>query len=169
VRQQATVIVNMSMDKDRKRAQEASPELPVFRPDKRGLEQALGELEAQVMEAIWDSGGDVCVEDVRRALETQGKESAYTTVMTTMSRLHEKGLLHRSMRGRAYYYSPALSRRELGRSVTRRVIDGLLGSFAEPAMSYFVEALSDEDPDRLDALAEMIEKQRTRRKGAGEG
>lgn len=163
------MVVSMTTDSDENRSQEPDPELPVFRPNKRGLEQALGELEAQVMEAVWDAAGDVCVEDVRRALEAQGKESAYTTVMTTMSRLHEKGLLQRRMSGRAYYYSPALSRRELGRSVTRRVIDGLLGSFAEPAMSYFVEALSDEDPARLDALAEMIEKRRGRREGPGEG
>jgi predicted transcriptional regulator len=158
----------MSQGNDEKRPEDANPELPVFKPDKSGLEQALGALEAQVMEAVWDGGGDVCVDDVRRALEANGKDAAYTTVMTTMSRLHEKGLLHRVMQGRAYYYSAALSRRELGRSLTRRVINGLLGSFAEPAMSYFVEALGDEDPERLDTLAEMIEQQRRRKKGAGE-
>ena len=127
----------MSQGNDEKRPEDANPELPVFKPDKSGLEQALGTLEAQVMEAVWDGGGDVCVDDV-------------------------------VMQGRAYYYSAALSRRELGRSLTRRVINGLLGSFAEPAMSYFVEALGDEDPERLDTLAEMIEQQKRRKKGAGE-
>ena len=58
----------MSQGNDEKRPEDANPELPVFRPDKSGLEQALGALEAQVMEAVWDGGGDVCVDDVRRAL-----------------------------------------------------------------------------------------------------
>ncbi len=139
------------------------PDLSVFKLDKRGIEQALGELEAQVMEVIWDASESVCVEDVRSALEDQGKDAAYTTIMTTMSRLHDKGLLEREQRGRAYYYWPTLSRSELSDNVTRRVIDGLLSSFAEPAISYFVEAVGDESPEQLDALAELIDEHRRRR------
>ncbi len=140
------------------------PDLSVFKLDRSGLEQALGTLEAQVMEAIWDAGERVSVEDVRAALEEQGKEAAYTTIMTTMSRLHEKGLLEREQQGRAYFYWPALTRGELGRNVTRRVIDGLLSSFAEPAISYFVEAMGDSSPDRLDDLADLVDEHRRRRR-----
>jgi predicted transcriptional regulator len=82
--------------------------------------------------------------------------------------LHEKDLLEREQRGRAYYYWPTLSRSELSDNVTRRVIDGLLSSFAEPAISYFVEAVGDEDPDRLDMLADVIEEHRSRRGGPEE-
>lgn len=146
----------------------AEPDLSVFKLDRSGLEQALGTLEAQVMEAVWDASEPVSVEDVRERLEEQGKESAYTTIMTTLSRLYDKELLDREQRGRAYYYWPTLSRGELGRSVTRRVIDGLLNSFAEPAISYFVEAVGDSDPDRLDALAEVIEEHRRRKRGSPE-
>jgi len=157
------------MSEDRHKAGDASeePELAVFRPDKEGLEQALGTLEAQVMEAVWDAGGPVAVDDVRAALEANGKESAYTTIMTTMSRLYDKGLLKRQLVGRAYHYTPAMTRGELGTSVTRRVLDALLGSFAEPAMAYFVEALGEEDPDRLQTLAEMIDRRRARKEGEG--
>jgi len=145
------------------------PDLSVFKLDKSGLEQALGTLEAQVMEVIWDASEPVAVEDVRSALEVQGKESAYTTIMTTMSRLFDKGLLEREQRGRAYFYWPALSRSELYRSVTRRVIDGLLASFTEPAISYFVEAVRDGHPEQLDQLAEIIDEHRRRRGGPAEG
>jgi len=48
------------------------PDLSVFKLDKSGLEQALGTLEAQVMEAIWDASDPIAVEDVRAALEDQG-------------------------------------------------------------------------------------------------
>lgn len=145
------------------------PDLSVFKLDKSGLEQALGTLETQVMEAIWDAAEPVAVEDVRAKLEAQGKESAYTTIMTTMSRLFDKGLLQREQRGRAYYYWPTLSRSELDRSVTRRVIDGLLASFTEPAISYFVEAVRDGHPEQFDQLAQIIDEHRRRREGPAEG
>ena len=155
-------------DTERSMERSGEPDLSVFKLDKRGIEQALGELEAQVMEAIWDADEAVSVEDVRSRLEEQGKDAAYTTIMTTMSRLFDKDLLEREQRGRAYFYWPRLSRSELSDNVTRRVIDGLLSSFAEPAISYFVEAVGDEDPDRLDMLAEVIEEHRRRRRGPQE-
>ena len=145
------------------------PNVSVFRPRNEGLEKMLGKLETQVMEAMWEAEGPVCVEEVRDALERGGKSAAYTTIMTTMSRLHSKGLLVREMKGKAYYYSPRVSRRELTTSVTKQVIDGLLTAFAEPAMAYFVEALSDDHPDRLDALADMIQKRKQAQKEKGEG
>ena len=140
--------------------QDRSPELPVYRPGAKGLQQTLGALEAQVMNAVWDAEGEVSVEQVRKRLGEQGKDAAYTTVMTTMSRLHKKGLLTREMRGKAYLYSPSVSRRELDSSVIKQVVDGLLSTFAEPAMSYFVEALSENDPAKLDSLAQIIEQKR---------
>lgn len=136
------------------------PNLPVFRPGNEGLEKMLGKLEAQVMEAMWGAEGPVCVDEVREALLKSGKAAAYTTVMTTLSRLHSKGLLAREMRGKAYYYTPRVSRRELTSNVTKKVIDGLMATFAEPAMAYFVEALSDESPEKLDRLAALIQQKK---------
>jgi predicted transcriptional regulator len=136
------------------------PRVSVFRPRKDGLEKTLGALEAQIMDAVWDASGPVCVDDVRRALAAHGKDAAYTTVMTTLGRLFDKGFLTRTLAGKAYQYSAQVTRRELSSSVTQQVIDGLLATFAEPAMSYFVEALSVSDPDKLDALATLIDRKR---------
>lgn len=147
--------------------QDTNPSLPIFRPGNEGLQKMLGKLEAQIMEAVWAAEGPVSVDQVREALATGGKDAAYTTVMTTLSRLHTKGLLAREMQGKAYFYTPRVSRRELTSNVTKQVIDGLLATFAEPAMAYFVEALSDDHPDKLDALAEMI--QQRKRAGKREG
>jgi predicted transcriptional regulator len=140
--------------------QEANPNLPVFRPGNEGLQKMLGKLEAQIMEAVWEAEGPVSVEEVREALAAKGKAAAYTTIMTTLSRLYTKGLLSREMRGKAYLYTPRVSRRELTSNVTKQVIDGLLTTFAEPAMAYFVEALSDDHPDKLEALAQLIEQRK---------
>lgn len=132
------------------------PRVSVFRPRKDGLEKTLGALEAQVMDAVWEAQGPVCVDDVRRTLAAKGKDAAYTTIMTTLGRLFEKGFLTRTLNGKAYRYSAQVSRTELSSTVTQQVIDGLLASFAEPAMSYFVEALGETDPGKLEALARLI-------------
>jgi predicted transcriptional regulator len=141
-------------------SERTTPGVSVFRPRKDGLEKTLGALEAQIMDAVWGARGPVCVEDVRATLAENGKDAAYTTVMTTLGRLHKKGLLARDMQGKAYYYNARVSRRELSSTVTKQVIDGLLATFAEPAMSYFVEALGNADPDKLDSLVELIEQKR---------
>jgi len=133
------------------------PSLSVFRPRNEGLEKMLGKLEAQIMEVMWLNTAPVCVEDVRGALADTGKSAAYTTIMTTLSRLFSKGLLAREMKGKAYYYTPRVSKRELTSNVTKQVIDGLLAAFAEPAMAYFVEALNDDYPDKLGTLEALIQ------------
>lgn len=141
------------------------PQIPVFRPGKDGLEKTLGTLEAQIMNVVWDANEPICVQDAQEALLSSGKDAAYTTVMTTLSRLYKKGFLARDMRGKAYLYSARVSRDELEDTVTRQVVDGLLATFAEPAMSYFVEALSETDPSKLESLAGLIEKKRSEKKG----
>ena len=140
-------------------ASEEKPRVSVYRPDEQGIHQALGQLEASVMDAVWEAEGALCVEDVRKVLAAK-KEAAYTTIMTTLDRLYKKGFLDRGRRGKAYYYVAKVTKAELGSNVTKQVIDGLLKTFAEPAISYFVEALGDADPEQLDSLAELIEKKR---------
>jgi predicted transcriptional regulator len=148
-------------------ADQGKPKVSVFRPDEQGLEQALGQLEATVMRVLWDGEEAMCVEDVRHAL-ADTKEAAYTTIMTTLDRLFKKGFLDRERRGKAYYYFPRVTRAELGSNVTKQVIDGLLKTFAEPAISYFVEALGDADPEKLDSLAALIEKKKAERESEKE-
>ncbi len=146
-------------------AKEKAPHLSVFRPEQPGLEKMLGTLEAQVMQVMWDSPRAQTVQEVRDDLAVRGKEAAYTTIMTTLSRLYSKGLLERETQGKAYFYRPRVSRGELTDSVTRQVMSGLVGSFAEPAIAYFVEALEEQSPEKLDALAELLEKKRAERQG----
>ncbi len=142
----------------------AKPKVSRLTPGRRGIELALGELEAAVMRVVWRADGPVVVEDVRRALEEQGRRVAYTTVMTTMARLYRKGLLQRQRRGRAYEYTPTMTEEEFGDSVARAAIDGVLSSFTEPAVAYFVQALQRRDPRQLDLLARLVEEARRKQK-----
>ena len=142
------------------------PDVPVFRPGEKDLEKTLGTLEAQVMEVMWEAD-DLNVEDVRGRLAERHKQAAYTTIMTTLDRLFKKGFLSRRRVGKAYRYSAKVSRGDLGNNVARKVLDGLLSSFAEPAIAYFVEALSRSGPDKLDALAKQIAEEKGRRDRGG--
>jgi predicted transcriptional regulator len=63
----------------------------------------LGELEADIMAALWGNAQLITVRHVLTALQ---RPAAYTTVMTVMDNLHRKGLLTRERRGRAYQYLP---------------------------------------------------------------
>src|SRR5262249_56378946 len=83
----------------------------------------LGPVESQIMEFVWRSG-EVSVRDVH--LSFNGT-LAYTTLMTTLDRLHKKGLLARRKDGRAFFYTPQLSPQEFERGIARSLIDTLLG------------------------------------------
>ena len=72
---------------------------------------AHGELEGLVMDVLWDAQGPLVPADVRDRLETP-RPLAYTTVMTILVRLHEKGLVERERVGRAFAYRPRRSRVE---------------------------------------------------------
>ena len=123
------------------------------------LDGVLGPLETDVMEAVW-ARGDATVRDIHADL-VRRRDIAYTTVMTTMTRLATKGLLSRDASGLAHRYRPALSRDEYARSTVHSVVDWLVKRFPEPAVSYFVDVLdTGDDPAVLDALRAKIDERR---------
>ncbi len=132
-----------------------------FKPHKLGYKKVLGDLEAEVMKIIWQQNR-VTVRDVYEQLRLE-KKLAYTTIMTIMSRLAEKGLLQKEARGNAYVYTPTISETEFAKKVASEVLDGLLEEFSEPAISHMVDRLSSEDDAKLDELERMIKERR--RKG----
>lgn len=69
-----------------------------------------GALEREVMAVLWRADDAVTPGQVRDQLE---HELAYTTVMTVLGRLHEKGRVGRELRGRAYAYHAMITESEL--------------------------------------------------------
>ena len=122
------------------------------------LDGLLGPLETEVMEACWELG-ETTVRDVHEKLAKR-LDLAYTTIMTTMTRLAGKGLLKRDTTGLAHRYRPALSRDEYASSTVHNVVDWLVNSFPEPAMSYFAQVVGDGDPGALEALRDRIDRLR---------
>jgi predicted transcriptional regulator len=127
----------------------------------RGLNQVLGDLEAEIMECMWQKG-TASVRDVHECLLAR-RDIAYTTVMTVMTRLAEKGHLERHQQGRAYIYAPKETRDAFCTEVVRKMMSGLFGRVDKPVLTHFVDSLTAEDASRLDALAEIIEQKRQER------
>lgn len=137
-------------------------EQPVsLNPGQGGLRQVLGELEAEIMECMWDRGS-ASVREVHECL-AERREIAYTTVMTVMARLADKGMLSRRQDGRAYVYTPAESRDSFCTGVVKSVVAGLFGSTDRPVLAHFVESLSGDDGAELDLLAAIIDEKRRER------
>jgi predicted transcriptional regulator len=126
-----------------------------FSPTKDGLVKVLGPLETEIMEILWEDERST-VKKVHRRL-SQKREIAYTTVMTTMSRLAEKGVLNRHREGLAYVYSPAISADDFVQLVVRQVLDGLLDDYTDTAIDYMVEYLAQKDPNELKRLQQVIQ------------
>lgn len=85
----------------------------------------LGELEAAVMRIIWDKNIDT-VKDVFIELYPK-RRLAYTTIMTVMRRLAEKGVLEQDRTTKTYYYKARVSRDEMAESMINSVVDKVLG------------------------------------------
>lgn len=113
-------------------------------------EKFLGPLEAVVMERLWKRGSAT----VREVVDELGRTRAlaYTTVMTIMTRLHEKGLLERARDGKTYVYRPAVSRQEHRERLSRELVRGLVDEFGDVALAQFAEELGGVDAAHRAAL-----------------
>ncbi|HEX5068792.1 MAG TPA: BlaI/MecI/CopY family transcriptional regulator [Vicinamibacterales bacterium] len=115
----------------------------------------LGPLEWRLLEALWSRGTPSSVRDLAAAFP----DSAYTTLMTTLDRLHRKGLLTRDKHGRAFRYQPALGRAEFASArageAVRHAVQRSEGSLT-PLVSYLIEAVGDRDRELLDELESLV-------------
>jgi len=124
-----------------------------FDLDGSGLTRVLGELQARIMEAVWQLGAPTGKE-ICAAL---GSGSHYKTVLTVTNRLVEKGLLTReSAGGRAFRYRAVEEREEFLNRIAGSVASGLLGDFGRPALAQFVQAAEEVDPAYLDELERLV-------------
>jgi len=130
-----------------------------FRRPREVALMALGQLERQVLDRAWQRG-EVSVRDIFVVFE---EKIAYTTLMTTLDRLFKKRLLDRRKNGRAFLYTPAVSREEFERGIREDVIDGLLSGGAEgvgPILACIVETVSENDRRLLDELDRLVKEKK---------
>lgn len=121
--------------------------------------RVLGELETRVMELLWNEHPI----SVRTACDRLGGRHAYTTIMTTLDRLHKKRLLRRRKDGNAFLYEPAMDRAEYQRRVVEAALAPLMEQGATPVLAAFVEVAADLDEANLVQLERLITKHRRRK------
>ena len=127
--------------------------------DRNPLGAALGRLEREVMDVVWQND-TVNVREVRARMS---RAVAYTTVMTTLDRLFKKGLLERVRDGRAYRYRAAYTRQDVENAVASGLLRALLGTDrggARPLLSNLVDVIGERDRALLEELEELVKEKR---------
>ena len=113
-----------------------------------------GELEAVIMQHLWDRDEPATVRDLVHELR-ETRDIAYTTVMTVMDNLHRKGWLHRVQQGRAYLYNPVAGREQYVAMVMREALNG--SDDPELALQHFVGTIT---PAEAAALRQALKRSR---------
>ena len=115
--------------------------------------RGFGDLEAVIMQLVWDREGAVTVRELFDELR-QERAIAYTTVMSTMDNLHRKGWLDRVKDGKAYRYTATASREEYSARLMREALAG--GGDTEAVLSHFVAQMDGEESDALRTVVRRL-------------
>lgn len=108
--------------------------------------------ELDVMAILWRVG-EGSVQDVRERLD---EELAYTSVLSVLQLLEQKGHVGHRKEGRAYRYFPLVEPEAAGETMLDRVLDTLYGNSPVKLVAHLVESrrLGPEDAERIRALLE---------------
>jgi len=128
-----------------------------YRPHAKGSAQALGELQARIMEHLWSHGAD-SLGAIQHDLDAISPV-AYTTISTELMRLQQKGLVKKAGVHRETRYAAALTREEFVNRVVGDVVNGLLGAHGQAAIHGFVDAIAD-DEEALETTLRLLRKRR---------
>lgn len=120
----------------------------------------LADRELDVMNVLWDRGSGT-VAEVREAL---ADDLAYTTVLTVLRTLEEKGHVTHRAEGRAHRYEPTVARETVRETALERMRRRLFGGSPELLMAHLVE---DEGltSDELERIRELLDERLASRAG----
>lgn len=108
-----------------------------------------GDLEGEIMDILWKRGSG----SVREVLLELSKKRAcaYTTVMTVMSRLHEKGFLSRfANESGGYTYAPREKKERFLAAASRTLIQSIIKEFGPVAVAQFMDIMKEGDKKQKD-------------------
>ncbi len=118
----------------------------------------LGPLERRVMQHLWGSGPST-VGEAREALNAATPSPlAYTTVMTILVRLHDKGYLTRAREGRQFRYAPAFDEASLPAAAGRRELRRLIDRHGADTLAGFAADLAGTDSELTARLQELADR-----------
>lgn len=121
----------------------------------------LGSAELEALKVLWDHGA-CTVRQVLTHLHARGKRVAYTTVLTFLTRLEQKGLAKSNKSGMAYVYRAAVTRDRVSRNrlqvLVEQLYDGAAGSLVLQLVKS--QSLSKSELDELRALISKLDAKR---------
>ncbi|MFB6273861.1 MAG: BlaI/MecI/CopY family transcriptional regulator [Salinibacter sp.] len=119
----------------------------------------LGETEMEVLHHVWDLG-EATVSDVRERI-LEDREVAYTTVMTVLKKLAEKGYLDYHKEGRSHVYKPAEEPNAVQHSLLQRLMDKVFEGSPSALVQTLVqrEDLSEEERSEIRALIAALDEE----------
>ena len=94
--------------------------------------------ELELMKIVWAHAEGVTVRDVYEALRAR-RAIAYTTVMTSLKTLEQKGYLKASQQERAFLYKPAQPRHKVVRAMVREFVDRVFNGSSRPLVVHLLE------------------------------
>jgi predicted transcriptional regulator len=112
-------------------------------------------LELEIMKVLWE-GGPLSVQAVQERL-APARKLAYNTVQTMLTVLHRKGKVRRTLKDRAHYYAPSVSKLQAARQVVGDIVQRMFEGSPEGLVMSLVETRQ-LTPEKLAALAAMLEK-----------
>jgi predicted transcriptional regulator len=140
--------------------------LQALRPHHRDLRFVLGDLEAIVLQQLWETDEPVSVRDFQAAVSTR-RPVAVTTVATILDRLYRKGLVSRELvreGGPHYLYRPRMTEEEFRHAVVDSVMGTLLESFNDVTVAYLADKISTKRPEELRAISKYLDRLRRKEK-----
>ena len=94
--------------------------------------------ELELMKIVWRHDGAVTVRDVYEALRAR-RPVAYTTVMTSLKTLEQKGHLKATQQDRANVYRPAKPKQQVIREMVREFVDRVFNGAGQPLVVHMLE------------------------------
>jgi predicted transcriptional regulator len=115
----------------------------------------LGPLERRVMQQLWEHGPRTVAQVVDGLNAGAERKLAYTTVMTILARLYEKGFTSRRIVRRSYTYGASVDERTLADAIGRRELSRLIARYGATQLARFAEDLSGPRSDLTERLREL--------------
>lgn len=128
-----------------------------------GLAKVLGDLEARILRAVWAIGTPATARDVHELIVDDHEVSPLTTI-TVLNRLVVKRVLRRAKSGGLLHFSARLNEADFMAQVSRRVVEGILSFGPDAVAASFVDVLAEQDPEKLEALAQLVQQRLRERK-----
>ncbi|MGD1806046.1 BlaI/MecI/CopY family transcriptional regulator [Dapis sp. BLCC M126] len=125
-------------------------------PNHRPQQMALGPLETEILNIVWDLGCATVKQVHELILADPDRELAYTSVTTVLRRLTQKGWLVCDESGRAFVWRPLISRREDKILRAHKQLNQFLEVGNPDVVAAFADSLDSASIEQIEAIAQKL-------------